>query len=822
MLRCSNAAALRAQFTTTAARRAPISSTWLQASNNHLCRYRSSPASEIPDFRDPAKLSRSSVFRTQDLDSLSTPTPSEFETRTSSQRPNANTDEQPPAAENALTVREFKKRIDKSKSNSRSKRSNKDEDEEFTRDPLMQIAAGQAPRPSRATIEKEMVWLSDPRKLADRVAMLLREKKYTLAVELARQAIYRKYDCDVAWNHIFKYCMVKRHAKAAFRFWNDFKKRGGTPNKYAYTIMLDGLAEVEKRREIDPLRMAQAIYRAMTDPKNTVETGIIQMNAMLKVCQKQPGAMDVLWEVAGSLPEEGPMSPDGTTYTIIFNAIRWSIQRDVDALKGDEPEQATYIRLKGIIEAKRLWVDILHRWKNGSLEMSNKLVSAMAGCLWEGTGDRHLYEVLQLYEQTAGIPIFAEEPLRGSEDVSGRAKSQLGVDKTSAEMEEEVPFVDNRGKTFSPLKRKIQFGNLEDEIEDLKREEESFRNLFSPVVAEGIKPYKVHARGFEPSSREDRLNLEKEAPVPNYMPIGNRELSVILETVLQMVNAVGPGKEYWKHLTEENTDYKVVPDHRSLIGYLRVLRVGRTSRICVDAIRRQLDLGQIEQGLPFHIALSTCRRDRKNPNVLRHAHELLSLMDYALMLPDHRALTGYLDLVRHLEDNPQDLAMANTLDESETTTQTIERYGRELRLNLRKSAIAALRPHAIRLDDAMAAYLENPKGKGLVKDLALSGVNVELVRLQSAPAGDIAIVLTRIRHLVDTILKTESGKKLTTREARAFEEDSRRLRKYSKIEIVKNLQEERVRGRNRVYPTVKQQIEYRDRMGSVRPEAKRE
>ncbi|KAL4964181.1 pentatricopeptide repeat-containing protein [Aspergillus stella-maris] len=809
MLRCSNAAALRAQFTIIAARRAPITSPWLRASNAHLRRYKSDTASRLPDFRDPTGLSGSSVFRTKDVDPV--PTPAESTESPDTERRSRYSAEDASARQD---TRKFKK-------GTKTKVAKGGEFQGFTRDPLMQIATNEAPRPQRATIEKEMVWLHDPRKLADRVQMLLREKKYSLAVELARQALYREHDSDVAWNHIFKYCLSKNHPKAAFRFWNDFKKRGGTPNEYAYTIMLDGFANAEKRREVDPMRMAQAVYRSMIDPKNPVKTSVIQVNAMLKVCQVH-GAMDVLWEIAGSMPEQGPGSPRPDTYTIILNAVRRSIQRDIAALKPNETEKSTYIRIKGIIEAKRLWVDVLYGWRNGAFSMSGRLVSAMAGCLWEGTGDRHLHEVLQLYQQTAGIPVFAEKPLRGSDDVSGRARSQLSVDKSQIEVEEdEVPFVDNKGKTFSPSKRKSSVENLEEEIESLKREEDSFKQLFMPVVAASVKPYKAHAAPTEeePHNLEQRNREEEQLPVPNYMPVSNRDLSVILTTLLQMTNPVGPGKEYWKHLTKEKTDYKLIPDHRSLISYLRILRVGRTSRACVDLIKNMVDLGQIEQGLPFHISLSTCRRDRKNPNILRNANDLLDLMDYALLIPDYRAISSYLDLVNYLEDNPQDLAMANTISATEALPQKAQTYGRELRLTLRKAAVAALRPHAIRLDDAMNAYMENPQGRGKNRNFALTGVDRELVTLQAAPATEVLNLLTRMRLLVDTILKTEKGKTLPKKEAEAFEEDSRRLRKYSKIETLKHIQDESAKGNRLVFATVEQQLAYRERRGKIQPEA---
>ncbi|KAL4931332.1 uncharacterized protein BDV17DRAFT_256619 [Aspergillus undulatus] len=778
MLRCSNAAALRAQITTNLAPRALISSssTWPRApphTHTHTIRHFALSATSLKHHTDTSANEGAKWERI---------------------KPRRRSLDRPPPSKDASPETEAEKQ----------------KQQEYQRDPLMQVATNQAPAVPKKIIAAELMWLADPLQLANRVRDLLKEKKIALAAEICRAALYNGYDCVVAWNAIFKYCYQKNHPKAAFRFWNDMKKRGGRPNAYSYTHMLHGLSTARKHREVDPLRMAKSIYQQLLDPKNKFKPSIIQTNAMLSVCQNQPGAMDLLWEIAGSLPEEGEGSPDRFTYAIILNAIRRDIQRETSALQSDRngADRAYFIRLRGIMEAKKVWADIVHRWKKGDVQMSNGLVSAMAGCLWEGTGDQHLYEVLRLYYQTAGIPILAEKPLRGSMDVSKRAHSQMGGNNRPSgkreaeegEDEEEVPFVDAKGREYSSS-RQPQDENLEAEIEELKEEEDSFSMLFDPIVPQEVKAY----------SGSQYIELPDGAP--NYIPIGNRELSVLLETVLQMTVPVPPGKAYWKWLTQRAHDYLVQPDHRSLISYLRILRVGRGSRHCVEVLQDQISSRGIEQGLPFHIALSVCRRDRKNPNILKNANDLLYMMDMALMMPDYRAISTYLDLIHSLEKEPQDLVNMNGLGDIEkipTSAGKLTELGRQLRLNLRKSAVAALRPLVIKLDDAMSESLDKKPALS-----GRSGVDPELVRLQGAPTSELLAVLPRVRLLVDTILKTETGKLLSEEDKEVLMEDSRRLRKYSKVDIIKKFEEKGVKFSAFTYPTFEQQLAYHQRIGDI-------
>ncbi|KAL4917304.1 hypothetical protein BDW62DRAFT_184167 [Aspergillus aurantiobrunneus] len=771
MLRCSNATAFRAQFTANMALKAvPRSWPWTRAPQRLLPLAYGTPAIIPPvcAARNIAATIRSYYDNRgpqKELESAPEPEP-EHEPE-----PETEPETEPQPEEGAAVPPSI-----------RIPRGRKGRHDNVDEDFLMRVAQNKGPEVNKKVVMMELHWLQDRVLLAERVRKLLGKSDFTLAVALVRAAQSKGMHTSAAWNSVFDYCLKKGSAKAAFRFWNEMKKRGTMPNHWGYTTMLGGLSKVTKTRGVDPVRIAQSIYQSLDNSNNPEKRTLIHTNAMLTVCAYHE-AMDVLWEVAASLPEEGPGSPDAITYTIILNAVRRSIQVEAAKFRHYEAEKSHHKRLEGIAEAKRMWVDVVYRWKNGQLAMSNKLVSSMAGVLLEGTGDRHLYEVLQLLHQTTGIPILAKEPPRNSTVASRRAYSQKGTPRPAQpeESEDGVPFVDDTGRTFTDTE--LESGS--EHSEDTQKVEENFDTVFDPVVPADVQPY------TSPSDDSPHAGA-------HYMPVGNRELSVIMETCLQMTNASQAGKVYWKHLTQDDHGYRIFPDTRSFMGYLRIIRLAHSSRLAVEVMRDQMLPAGVEDGTPFHLALTACRRDNKNLNVLKNANELLKMMDSALLLPDYRVVGSYLDLVKILEDNPQSLISLNGLGTSgQSPSGKLETVGRGLLLELQKVAVENLRPIVAKLDEAMAGIWESRPDKS-----GTHGVDILTLKRQGQPAGKVLAVLSRARLFLDAILTGENKRKLSKETRKELQEQSTALRKYSSAEATQFF-------RNKtLYPTVAQQQAY--------------
>ncbi|GAB1209876.1 hypothetical protein APSETT445_008664 [Aspergillus pseudonomiae] len=617
-------------------------------------------------------------------------------------------------------------------------------------------------RVSGKVVEMELKWLKDPRALSDRVARLLKADDVLLAVALVRTAQRERMECTVAWNHLMEYCMTKNNPKAALKFYNEMKKRGRRPNSVTYTVMLDGLCRVSKDAGVNPVKTAFSIYRSIFAPNSTVTPNLIHTNAMLNVCARHRN-MDSLWQVAGELPEDGPGSPDCTTYSIILRAISDAAQADVDRMKPSQVEKILARKAQGIKEGKRIWSDIIFRWKKGQLELDNLLVSAMANLLLEGSTDRDCYDVFVLIHQVTGVPILAKEPSDSSS--KPQKKSRRG------DLEEDVPFVDDSEKLYRP-------SEAEPEELEQEEEEETFENVFDPIVGPG----------------------------PSFVSVGNRELALILEACLSMTQGISAGKAYWQHLTLEDTHYKIEPDGGTYHQYLRLLRLGHSSRVALEVIRNQMVPAQMTEGRSFRIAFACCLRDRKNINVFKNANGLLHLMEESLVLPFPQALGAYLDLVRILGDSPQLLMSLNGIDGTgKRPAGGLSALGQQLRLNLQTTAVEALRPCVAKLDTAMKHGLVSPApvtGRGIRSNSSD----------QHAVSGAEALkVLATVRVLIDDILKPTNSK-LLSKEIRAqLKKDSRDLRKYSNAEITEKYKNALVS------PTSEQILAYQDQQVTEDP-----
>ncbi|KAE8364876.1 hypothetical protein BDV27DRAFT_110014 [Aspergillus caelatus] len=608
---------------------------------------------------------------------------------------------------------------------------------------------------SGKVVEMELKWLKDPRALSDRVARLLNANDVLLAVALVRTAQRERMECTVAWNHLMEYCMKKNHPRAALKFYNEMKKRGRRPNSVTYTIMLDGLCRVSRDAGVHPVKTAFSIYKSIFAPNSTVTPNLIHTNAMLNVCARHRN-MDSLWRVAGELPEDGPGSPDCTTYSIILRAISDAAQADVERMKPSQVEQMLARKAQGVKEGKRIWSDIIYRWKKGQLEMDNLLVSAMANLLLEASTDRGCYDVFALIHQVTGVPILAKEPSDSS--------SKLQKKSRGSHLEEDVPFVDDSETLYRPS---------EAEPEELKQEEEeeTFENVFDPIVGPG----------------------------PSFISVGNRELSLILEACLSMTQGIGAGKAYWQHLTLEDTHYKIEPDGGTYHQYLRLLRLGHSSRIALELIRNQMVPAQMTEGRSFRIAFACCLRDRKNINVFKNANGLLHLMETSLVLPFPQALGAYLDLVRILGNSPQLLMSLNGIDgNGKRPAGGLSALGQQLRLNLQTTAVEALRPCVVKLDKAMEHGLVSPapaSSRGIRSNSAD----------EHAVSGEEALkVLATVRGLIDDILKPANSKLLSKETRAQLKKDSRDLRKYSNAEITMKY------NNTLVSPTSEQILAYKD------------
>jgi hypothetical protein len=549
--------------------------------------------------------------------------------------------------------------------------------------------------------------------------------------------------------------------------------------------MLKGFSAAPKSLAL--VKTAASVYRSIASPNSGVKLGIIHTNAMLTVCHRH-GDMDRLWKIAGELPEEGPGAPDATTYTIILNAVQFAARRDIQEMSPDQIETILERKSQAITEGKRIWADVIYRWKNQTLEIDNDLVNGMASLLLDGASDIDCYNVMELYKQTMGIPILQKRPTENSKTTRRRITHEenqsIEVSESKRqEAMEDLPFVDENNQPLEDMKSAEQAEQVdpfaEEGLEEVEEEEEeSFEDLFKPVVPE--------------------------AEELSFLRPSSKELTLLLNACFTMTQGTDGGLSYWKHMTMEDTHYRIEPDTFTYIQYFRLLRISRSSKISVKTMREQMVPSGQATGTAFHVALSVCRRDRRNHSVLLHANELISLMDKALILPDIRVLDGYLETIQILSANPSVLLNLRGLGTDEDSkARRLQDLGRKLQAKLRLTALSTLRPYVAQLHEAM----ENGKPEPKSRWSALQN------QLSDAASGSATVkFMSRVRLIVDDTLKPDYKTFVSKTERKTLEAESQMLKKYSDKQVIENFK------KKTVYPTSDQKKEAKQRIAKYQEE----
>ncbi|KAF2687016.1 hypothetical protein K458DRAFT_361363 [Lentithecium fluviatile CBS 122367] len=437
---------------------------------------------------------------------------------------------------------------------------------------------------------RELQYLKDPLEVAAFVKRGLGKDKVTEMLQLVRMASH-SMQCIVSWNHIMDYYLAKERMSEAMKVYNEMKKRAQFPDSFTYTILLRGLSI--NAHHSGALSQAISIYHSMSAPNSRVKPTIIHTNAVLRVCARALD-MDALWAIAAKIPEAGPGAANAITYTTILNAIRQSLIADVPI--GENEQEVAARRERGIVEGRRIWEDIISKWRNADLVIEEELVCSMGRLLLIGSRPRDWDDVLSLIEQTMDIPRLV--PRLGS-----IARKEAGLPPLLA--------------PHTPAEYKFDDDHL--------------------------SPGRGPTRGDEFLALTTQGVGSKTSNPLTYATPGNNTLSIVLEAC-QKVVANKAADEYWNMLTDPTT-YDIVPDVNNLNQRLRLLRQNRASAAALRTLKDDfLAKGNIPRNGTFRIAMSTCVRDKNNHNSLRDASEILHLMQTTLPDADAKAVTMYADL----------------------------------------------------------------------------------------------------------------------------------------------------------------------------------
>lgn len=360
------------------------------------------------------------------------------------------------------------------------------------------------------------------------------------------------------------------------------KKRGQAPDAHTYTIIFRGLAEHSHYPQA--LSKALSIYHSMDAENSPVQPNSIHTNAVLKVCARA-NDLDALFGIAAKLRRKGLRAPNNLTFTTILNAIR---EHACGGRKRSTSlEESEALRAKAIMDARKIWDDIVSRWRQGDVWIDEELVCSMGRILLLGQM-QDVDDIFSLIEQTLNIPRFV---------------SPLGT----PERTEIEPSLQGQTK---PVASDINTPTADEYATDLVLHNE-FRKVTPPTPSNGLS---------------------------SYAKPGANSLSLVLQAlyVLRMKRSLA---EYWDVFTRI---HQVKPDSPNFHSYLRSLRIHRASQEAVELLLK-MPTPMLEKKT-FRMAMSTCARDGKNPAVFANAGKILDLMQQTLADLDLPALHSYLEV----------------------------------------------------------------------------------------------------------------------------------------------------------------------------------
>jgi pentatricopeptide repeat protein len=467
---------------------------------------------------------------------------------------------------------------------------------------------------NKKSLEIELRYLKDPLKLSEHVKYTLKCDKLEKALDLCRLAS-KTMSCVVSWNAVLDALMRKNKINEALKVYNEMKKRAQFPDSYTYMMVLRGLgfrSHIGQPVKEENVSKAIAIYTSMNAPTSRVKPNIMHTNATLNVCALALD-MDALWSVAGQIPPKGPQAADRMTYTIILNAIRHSAY-------GKNPEdvhleQIAARRQKAVDEGRRVWIDIIRKWRAGEVMIDEDLIGSMGRLLLTSKRIEDWDNVLDLVQQTMNIKRLIApvgSPERHTEHVPQDSAEQA-VEPAEAEVDEE-------GYTQSPATQAFK-------------------------VVKPSQPEHATSKGTRP--------LVWAEPGPQTVSL--------LVDACQHMRIPRIASAYWELLT--SGDNAVKPDLENFDRQLRLYASNRASAKAAKLLREDLPAAGIEpKNSTFRLAMSACQRDMKNPHVLEHATTIIDIMEQTQADPDAQVLMEYLSLALTSNEGPKIVAVINRMD----------------------------------------------------------------------------------------------------------------------------------------------------------------
>lgn len=350
--------------------------------------------------------------------------------------------------------------------------------------PVDQILDADLSLDETRNLRRQLLWLKDPAKLAERVRTVLAKDKLQQAINLVRLASTADHKPIVAWNAILGYLAGRRYYKAAFKIYNEMKKRAQYPDSYSVVHLLRGLASEPVSAE--QVRLAIKLHDSLDATNSKVAKSIIHTNAALQVCVNASDH-DAMWTLISKLPEQGSGAADQTTFTVILSALKRAV---LEKPKSDKDFHE--FLAKNIADGRNLWQDIIHRANKRQLDVDAQLVCGYSSLLLLDATPASALEVLSVIETSTGISRQEQPSQKDSIDSDRSRISGSGVrlrrTKPNAQIASllfKAIYEIRRSRYESPIRSGYSYWTALTSSNDLEPDPENYHGLLRVLAAEG-------------------------------------------------------------------------------------------------------------------------------------------------------------------------------------------------------------------------------------------------------------------------------------------------------------------------------------------------
>lgn len=411
------------------------------------------------------------------------------------------------------------------------------------------------------------------------------------------------------------------------------RDRGQKPDSYTYTVLLRGLTQ-HVAKTPTAVQRALTIIGLLQSPQSPVQLHTIHVNAALEVCAKARN-IDAVYSIAARLPEKGPGSPNSVTFTIILECLYQTAVHQVNFGSNLSEWQKSQIKAETVLQGKRLWADVLERWKQNILTMDELLMDAMGRVLLLGDARNH-DEVLSLVQQATNLS--REVPAIGEPDRHVHVK---------------VPRKELDGPSADGPSRDAENGATELAVGSHTDGEAVAVDTTSPKLFGG---------------------LQTPSRLISFAQPGKRTLSLVMKAC-GVMKAYSAAQRYWDKLT-----VSVDPDLDNYHQYMRTIAARHNSYMAVELLRQictptdQDGLGLVPRPITFRLAMAACSSDGNNRRCLEHARAILQLQQAHIKVPEARTSHILVDLLLKRNGQWPVSEMSATLEALEETRRNLKSF----------------------------------------------------------------------------------------------------------------------------------------------------